>query len=243
MIKTLNTNEELPNYFYIFTNRNEDVFWNQCENHNINIRNGLLVSAGFYNAICPDKKQRERFLDGELIYAPFVPNYTTTLGKSSPFTFRLIQRYNLEYALELTRYNHFKTYPSRFSCIYAFGSLEECIIFSKGKKNWDIGGLKKFRLLSDDENKEYIKVVRANFKFIGLMESYPMMMLSSKGQELLCRHYWEGKGKLVLPEIKIAEDVLSEERKCDNLNEYLIEGVLEEVEFTEGEKKRIDSIK
>lgn len=241
-MRTLNTKEKIPDYFYIFTNRNEGAFWNQCENHNIELRNGILMSSGFGNAICLSDEQREKFLNGDLIYTPFVPNNTTNVGNISPFMARLIQRYNIEYNLEKYRYQHYKNYPSRFSCLYAFGSLQDCLNFSKGKKNWNLNSLRKFRLVFDDSFNKYIKVVKTNFKIIGLLENYPIPILSEANQSYLCNHYWTGKKKLKLPAIKIADDILIAETGCGNLSEYLIEGILEEIAFTSEEKAMLDSV-
>lgn len=242
-MKTINTQEEIPNYFYIFTSRNEQAFLNKCENHNIKLRSGILMSSGFGNVICLNEEQRKKFLTGDLIYAPFIPNETTNIGNISPFMFRLIKRYNVEYNLEKFRYEYYKNYPSRFSCIYAFGSLEDCLDFSNGKKNWNLDSLKKFKLVFDDNFNKYIKVIKANFKIIGLLENYPVEILTETTQNSIYEHYWSGKKELNLPEIKIADDVIIKESKCGNIAEYLIEGILEEVTFTKEEQNQLKKLK
>ncbi len=236
-MKTLNTNDDLPRYFYIFSGRNNNILWNQIENHNIKLRSGILMSSGFNNVICLDQLQKEKFLIGDITYEPFIPNKTTSFGRSSPFMFRIINRYNLEYNLEWTRKEYFKNYPSRFSGIFAFGDLTDCIKISSKSKNWNLENLKKYELLFDESYNKYIKVIKANFKFIGLLENLPLEFFSLDNQQCLYNHYWIGGTAFNIPSIKLLNDVEIPETKCDSMNEYLIEGILEEIPFDEKEIK------
>ena len=50
-----------------------------------------------------------------------------------------------EYALEYIRRKKYKKYPSRFSCLYAFGDYESCKKVSELKK-WPLENVKKYKI-------------------------------------------------------------------------------------------------
>lgn len=224
-IKTLNTNEYVPDYLYIFPSRNADKLSNQIESHNTNLRQGTLVSAGFANVISSDT-QREKFLVGDLTYIPFIPGKPTSIGSISPFLSRITERYTLEYNLEAYRVLNHKTFPSRFSGIYAFGDYETCLSLAKNK-NWDISTVKRYRLKDLGPLNKYIKVIKANFKIIGALEHYGTTTMTEQTMEAIA-NYWAGVGETTIGELEIDKDIKLSEKKCGVRWEYLIEGVLEE---------------
>lgn len=224
-IKTLNTNEPIPEYFYIFPSRNGKKLSNQIEMHNIKLRDGTLVSSGFSNLF--SEEQRELFLLGDMEYLPFVIGTPTTAGTINPFLSRITERYTLEYNLEVYRRNYYKHYPSRFSGLFAFGDYETCISLSKSK-SWDIGTVKKYRLKDLGTLNSYIKVIKSNFNIIGALENYGTTTYTKQTEEVI-EKYWAGEGSVIIPEYRIDEDIFLPEKKCGVRWEYLIEGILEEV--------------
>lgn len=225
-IRTLNTNELLPEYFYVFSSRNSEKLLNQTEAHNIKLRKGMLISSGFSNVLGPDL-QREKYIKGELTYLPFVLGKPTTFGPISPFLARITERYTLEYNLETYRMRNHKTFPSRFSGIYAFGDYETCKSLAKNK-NWDLETVKRYRLKDMGEFNKYIKVIKTNFNIIGAIEHYGTTYMTAQIMEAIA-NYWKGTGSITIPGIRIDDDILLPEKKCGTRWEYLIEGVLEEV--------------
>lgn len=225
IIKTLNTNELVPDYFYIFPNRYSNKLSNQIEIHNIGLREGTLVSSGFSNVLCSDQ-QREKFLHGELDYLPFVIGEPTTIGTINPFLSRITERYTLEYNLEVYRSFNYKVFPSRFSGIFAFGDYESCKSIAR-KKNWDIDSVKRYKLRDLGSLNDYIKVIKANFNIIGALEHYGTTTLTNQTLEAI-RDYWMGAGSITIPELKMDNDIILPEQKCGVRWEYLIEGVLDE---------------
>lgn len=223
-IYTLNQKEEIPEYFYIFGNRNNQRFANKSESHNIELRNGQLVSSGFIN-LCNEKK-REAFRTGELDYLPFVPSHPTTIGTISPFLSRIIERYSIEYNLEIYRKYYHPTYPSRLSGVFAFGSYEDCE--SVSGRNWKLEDVKKYKLVRDEILDPYIKVVKTNFKMIGFLEHVGIERIGDLWP-IVGDLYWNGKGNVVLEKKDIAADLQMPEMKCGFLAEYIIEGILQEV--------------
>lgn len=224
----MNTNEILPEYFYIFTNRYNRSLINQIENHNIALRKGILMSSGFSNVICNLAEKRESFLNGDMDYLPFVKGNPTTIGLNSPFMNRITERYTLEYNLEVYRKFYLKTYPSRFSGIFAFGSYEDCEKMAL-KNGWDIKNVKKYRLQDLGELNKYIKIIKTNFKVIGLLENLGITGVVTEDFPKLYEHYWTGKGKITTCEIRYVDNVILPSNKCGVLYEYLIESILEEV--------------
>lgn len=227
-MKTMNTGEKLPEFFYIFTDRYNQRLSNQIEAHNASLRDGLLVSAGFSNVLGIDDQKRQDFLNGDLEYLPYIKGNPTTIGLNSPFMYRIIGRYTLEYNLEICRKFHYKQYPSRFSGIFAFGNYSECEKMAS-KTGWDIRKVKKYRLKDMGIYNKYIKVVKANFKLIGMLENIGVEGVITPDMPCLYKHYWDGKGKIETKQICVNKDIVLESKRCGEVYEYLIEGILEEV--------------
>lgn len=243
MIKIINrANEEAPEYFYIYTNRYNYNIINQFENHNIKLRKGSMISSGFMNVFTLEENQRESFKKGNIIYAPFVPQETTGLGNSSPFLFRLINRYNIEYLLEKRRYEKHKEFPSRLSSIFAFESIEDSIKKADGN-GWKISNLRKYKLVNNSVFNEYIKVAKCNFNMIGFLEHNEHLMLLGNQQEFIAEEYWLSENDLQSKEVKINDDIYKKSQKCQYFPEYLIEGILEPVDFSEEEKEILKECK
>lgn len=227
-LRTINTHEKLPEFFYIFTNRNSSKLINKIENYNIALREqGSYVSSAFPLAIA-DSDFQMKYILGDLDYLPYVQN-KGYFGGVNPFNSRVIERYTIEYQLEMYRRNYHKSYPSRFSGIFAFGDYDTCECLSKGKNGWDLKNVKKYKLKELYELNKYIRVVKTNFKIIGYLE-HRGNPYYSPGDEAIYEAYWQGKGDF---EITFNPNTPFEEKKTQMIHlreEYLIEGILEEVE-------------
>ena len=103
------------------------------------------------------------------------------------------------------------------------------------KRGWESNSLKKYRLKDLGELNRCIKVVKTNFKMIGLLENYPFDFLSPINQNVLYQHYWSGGAEIRIPPVRFGTKEVDipefdiPEKECGVIFEYLIEGILEEV--------------
>ena len=221
-MKTLNTKEEIPEFFYIFINQGDSIFCN-INYHNYTLTSSI-VSGGFYNLLV-DFEKADDFIKGNITYAPFIPN-KTTFSIPTSHTLGVINGYNVEYILE---YYRPKQYPSRFSCVYAFGNYESCLKASK-IYDWDIKNVKKFRLkqLGIEFNK-CIKIVKCNMGIVTAMwKCGGISAFDDKSTRKIAEAYWSGKGKIATERSDLTTGLITQVISQE-LYEYLIEGVLEEV--------------
>lgn len=229
----INCQEVAPKYYYIFINRNNKKFFNQSYYNNYLLSNKIItngIANSFHNEI-----KRTNFINGDIAYLPFIRN-NVLIQCTSPFMFRIINRYNIEHNLEYFRQNEYKTYPSRLSGIYAFGDIDSCKKISNDR-NWKIEDVKKFKL-EDIEINKYAKIVKCNFKMIGLMEHIDLPAFPQDEQEKIYYHYWNGGGdfKVLVPTV---DDINGKEVSCGTLYEFIIEGILEEVSLTVEEQSQL----
>ena len=214
-MKTMNTNEEIPEYFYVFLNFNG--IHNEINGHNYNLSKRILstgignVSSKLYDA--------KAFYDGDIDYLPFVRT-NKELFMISSFMKNKIHNYNIEYNLEYYRKLHYKNYPSRFSGVFAFGSYEACEQISmKYPKWWNIEEVKKFRLV---RNNPLNKIAKLNMEIVSLLNAVDISAFSIESQNSIYNTYWSGGGSVQVERRSILQK--------DVIYEYLIEGCLEEVE-------------
>ncbi len=221
-VKILNTGEEIPNEFYIFV-RDTGGILGQINYNNYKISKSI-ISGGFKNLLIHSDKIKD-FINGDIDYAPFVLNKTTF---SSPTSHLLdvVNRYNVEYTLECLRP---KTYPSRFSCIYAFGNYESCKKASY-LHGWKLENLKKFRIVNMDETlNKCIKIVKCNMDIVTTMWNNNISGFPEKDIEMVINAYWNGIGKICVGQMNLANGLYTY-KDSDEIYEYLIEGILEEID-------------
>lgn len=226
----MNVEEEIPEVFYIFIGQGKNIA-SQINYHNYKLNN-RLISSGF-NSIMADTSKLLDFIMGNIFYAPYIPA-KQTLHIPSSHQLAVVNGYNVEYALERYRYNHFKSYPSRFSCLYAFGDMESCEIASKWH-NWDLKKVKKFILhdfSKDDANlnilNKAIKVCKCNMDIVTYMWNHDLHYFPIEEGDKMCRQYWTGGGAIATEQQNIETGNIIT-TNSEVLNEYLIEGVLDEV--------------
>ncbi|MCR5186048.1 MAG: hypothetical protein K6D97_02905 [Clostridia bacterium] len=187
-----------------------------------------LISSGF-SSICSQLNVIADFINGDIQYLPFIPE-KTTLNVSSAHRLGVVNGYTLEYNIERYRMLHYKRYPSRLSCLYAFGDYESCVKVSKWY-DWDINKVKKFEISKDIMQSTFnkaIKVCKCNMEIITHMWNEDVAFYDNNDMDLMAEAYWSGKGMIQTSNQNIRTGRW-ESRDSDILYEYLIEGILDEV--------------
>lgn len=224
-MKLLNIDEELPEYFYIFVGQGRN---SSCEVNYHNYKLSRRIISSGISSIMTSPQYINDFINGDIVYAPFVPN-KTTLHVPSSHQLSVINLYGVEYILEYYRYHIHKEYPSRFSCVYAFGDYESCEKASK-LYHWDLSNVRKFKLVKlGNDLDNCIKVVKCNMEIVTLMWRSDMAFFSQDERDKISAAYWGGNGQVATESQNIG-DGLYTQTVSDVLYEYLIEGVLQEVE-------------
>lgn len=222
-MKLLNIDEDAPEIFYIFMGQGTNIY-SQINFHNYNLTK-TITSSGF-KGIEEQPDKIKDFIDGNIIYAPFVPN-KTTFNVPSSHSMAVVNGYNTEYILEYTRMNNYRKYPSRFSCIYAFGDYESCQKASKCY-GWDLTKVKKFKLKHTPSD-ECIKIAKCNMEIVTMMWESDIAIFDRNSIDRIANAYWTGCGQ-VASEKQDIETGLHTQEVSGVLYEYLIEGILEEIE-------------
>ena len=223
-MKLLNIDEEAPNEFYVFVGLGKSMS-SRANYHNYKLSKKIM-SSGIINLTFKTEKKQD-FINGDITYAPFVPN-KTTFDSPTSHLLGVINGYQVEYILE---YYRPKKCPSRFSCVYAFGDYESCVKASQLYKDmFDLSKVKKFRLKTDNQElKECTKIAKCNMQIVTLMWKSEITTFGAEGIESMAKAYWNGKGE-VFTERQSIDDGAYYRDRSDVLYEYLIEGVLEEIE-------------
>lgn len=230
-MKLMNVEEKVPEIFYIFIGQGKNLS-SQANYCNYELTN-KLISSGFAS-IMSDSSKIIDFINGNISYVPYVPA-KLTLNVLSSHHLAVVNGYTTEYALERYRINNFKTYPSRFSCLYAFGDMKSCELASKWH-NWDLAKVKKFKLHDFEKDNpnlsilnNAIKVCKCNMDIVTYMWNHDIQHFSIEESDKICEHYWTGKGIIAteMQDIKTGNKITT---NSGVLNEYLIEGILDEIE-------------
>lgn len=223
-MKVQNINEEIPDIFYVFIGLGKSSY-SQVNYHNYQLSH-RLISSGFSSLLAEPQKISD-FIEGNIKYAPF--DFTgKTLSSPSSHMMNIINSYQVEYILECYRP---KNFPSRFSCLYAFGDYESCLKACKlYPKIFDISKLKKFRLRKfNNDLDKCIKVVKCNMEIVTRMWNCDISLFSVDSTRKIANAYWSSHGK-VATEIKDIKTGLVTQCVTDVLYEYLVEGILEEIQ-------------
>lgn len=211
----MNIYEEIPEEFFVFIN-----FSNPVTKNNIEL-GGQFTSSGIEEALM-SKEKLEKYLTGTMQYAPYIPN--PILNRSiSLYSLSVIKEYSVEYEAEYIRSRYFPLYPSRFSCIYAFGNYQTCQKVSQ-LYNWDINTVKKFKLLEHPLN----RVVKVNMEHVSLWRGIKDTYTSFNRVDIdnFWKSYWKGSKDISveIPDINMKDKRIIE---SGTIYEYLIEGTLE----------------
>lgn len=223
-MKLINMDEDCPKVFYVFIGLGNSIY-SKINYHNYKINNSL-ISGGFKNLEISNIDIND-FIMGNITYAPFIPNSTTFLSPTSHLM-NVINSYQVEYILEFYRKQE---YPSRFSCLYAFGDYESCEKASRlYPRIFDLSNVKKFKLkITNTDLDKCIKVAKCNMEIVTRMWNCDVSSFDKDSISRISYAYWNGTGQ-VATERKNIEDGLFSQTISDVLYEYLIEGILEEVD-------------
>lgn len=212
----INLNEKIPEYFYIFIEPNGN-FLSQIKYHNY-LLTRKIISSG-YESVLTQTDMLENFVNGDVDYAPYIPA-DNQLHVPSTFEMTVVNDYTVEYALERYRRMKHKDYPSRFSCVYAFGDYESCVLANK-RYGWNLATVKKFALVEggveDSDYNKAVKVCKCNMEVVSILRGSSINYIPIDECDKACKMYWEG----------VSMDL--SQCKDEQLYEYLIEGILEEV--------------
>jgi len=186
-----------------------------------------LTSASFSNTFF-DLSKLGKYKSGTIDYTPFIPNPNLDMKSQSSFSQREVNEYQVDYNAEIYRKNHERTklYPSRFGCIFAFGSMKEARNASE-IYNWNINDVSMFKLNKAAPN----RVVKVNMQIITQMWNIGNgASFSLEENEKIWEHYWCGKAELALevPNLKTGKgsQIINE----GVVWEYLVDGQLELVQ-------------
>ncbi|MDO5002871.1 MAG: hypothetical protein Q4E39_01400 [bacterium] len=223
-MKLINMDENCPKVFYVFIGLGNSIY-SKINYHNYKLNNSL-ISGGFKNLEISNIDIND-FIMGNITYAPFIPNSTTFLSPTSHLM-NVINSYQVEYILEFYRKQE---YPSRFSCLYAFGDYESCEKASRlYPKMFDLSKVKKFKLkITNTDLDKCIKVAKCNMEIVTRMWNCDISSFDKNSISRISYAYWNGTGQ-VATERQNIEDGLYSQTISDVLYEYLIEGILEEVD-------------
>lgn len=223
-MKLINMDEDCPKVFYVFIGLGNSIY-SKINYHNYKLNNSL-ISGGFKNLEISNIDIND-FIMGNITYAPFIPNSTTFLSPTSHLM-NVINSYQVEYILEFYRKQE---YPSRFSCLYAFGDYESCEKASRlYPKMFDLSKVKKFKLkITNTDLDKCIKVAKCNMEIVTRMWNCDVSSFDKDSISRISYAYWNGTGQ-VATESQNIEDGLYSQTISDVLYEYLIEGILEEVD-------------
>ena len=225
-LKVLNTNEEIPDIFFVFLPTSDDN--NSLNNYNNYLLDKTIRSSGYttFTEIYPQKKND--YINGNIKYVPFEACKMDD-GVVSSHMLHIVNSYAVEYEFE--RYRP-KTFPSRFSCIFAFGDYESCYeAAEKYNQRFNISNIKRFKLYipEDEKKKECIKVVKCNMNIISLMWNNNIEEFSLEERRKIIDSYWNAE-KDVSIEIFDMKTKKRIKKYSNCIYEYLIEGILVEVD-------------
>ncbi len=223
-MKVQNIDERVPDVFYVFIGLGNSYF-SQVNYHNYKLTH-RLISSGF-SSLLAESQKIDDFIQGNIKYAPFDLTGNTVNSPSSHMM-NIINSYQVEYILE---YYRPKEFPSRFSCLYAFGDYKSCLKACElYPKMFDISKLKRFRLkeLNNDLDK-CIKVVKCNMEIVSRMWNCDISLYDADSVRKIANAYWGCYGK-VATETQNIETGLMTQHVTDVLYEYLVEGILEEIQ-------------
>ena len=217
--KLMNINEEIPTEFYVFVN-----LFNPITKHNFEFTKGF--TSGAIGEVAASSHLREKYINGNLDYIPFIPSKSTDIHGVSMYSMNALSSYRIEYNCEQYRRSKefSKVFPSRMSCLYAFGDYDSCKAVSD-KYGWDIDSVKKFKLIPTPLN----KVVKVNMEVISLFRGMESISIwDTSEQEVIWEHYWSGKANLKADSHPMVQGPQPENSGV--IWEYLIEGRIELIE-------------
>lgn len=211
----VNVAESVPTEFLVFIDQT-----NYITKHNLKVAKAFSSSA---SSQWFDNTFAQKYEKGEIDYLPYSINPNRNIQTVSPFENTITSEYSTEYNAEVFRKHYFPKFPSRLSCIYAFGDLATCGQVSK-KYGWNLLSVKRFSLIPNPLN----RVAKVNMEMVSLYRyATRVSMMDTLTVEKIWNAYWTGQSdmQLELPTINGRQTF-----KSGVIWEYLIEGQIQLVE-------------
>ncbi|EBZ5775257.1 hypothetical protein EC412_23955 [Salmonella enterica subsp. enterica serovar Redlands] len=217
-MRTLNTEEIVPDIFYIFVNKANNSARQQYET------SGVFYSTGYASIFYPDRRFFNAYSEGTLDFIDSANN-PHLVPQISPFCSGVTgtAHYPLEHAFEVYRREHYRYFPSRLSAVYAFGDINTCENV-EALYHWNIKEVRQFELLLNIEGQIISeqfpsqRITKHNMEIISFLRgnggvNYPHL---NDAMEM----YWSGCGEIELPDIE------GNIRHIDVIHEYLVDGMV-----------------
>lgn len=207
----INIVEPIPKEFFVFVDQT-----NFITAHNLK-ETKIFSSAAFSQ--WTDNSFATKYEQGAIDYLPYSINPNKNIQTVSPFENTITSEYTTEYNSEVFRKHYFPKFPSRLSCVYAFGDFATCEQVSK-KYGWQLSTVQKFSLIANPLN----RIAKVNMEIVSLYRyATRVSMTDIETNEKIWNSYWTGQGniQLELPTINGRQTF-----KSEIIWEYLIEGQL-----------------
>ena len=201
---------EIPEHFYVFVDWN-----NRFVNHNV--RNSGRITSSGYGSSLADPVFRQRYINNEVDYLPFVMNPNDTDKEISLFSLSVAAEYSLEFGLENYRSDRYPDKPSRLSGVYAFGDYATCMIAHQ-LYSWPLENVRQFTLQLDD----LTRIHAGNMEVVSYMRSAMRFAAGTEMQMKAYEHYWSGDGDFSMSHFLLADSPIPGRIVW----EYIIEGQL-----------------
>ncbi len=208
----VNVEEAVPDEFFVFVNFSSPL---AAHNYKIGSYPSAAVSAWM------DEELTKKYQEGTISYLPFGPCGRDPIA-ISPYCLTAINDYRVEHDAETHRINNFPRYPSRLSATYAFGDEKTCELVSR-KYGWDLGTVRKFRLLPHPLN----RVAKVNMEHVSLAR-HAYRVSAMQSVEKIWDAYWTGVGNIKI-ELPDGENFSRNIRESGEIWEFLVEGCLQPV--------------
>lgn len=211
------SNCEIPETFYIFTNRNR---FGVSE---VTGDAATYVSAA-YAACKTNREFAQKYREGTVNYLPFQPQ-ESDLPNLPEHILTVDTGFRLEYDAESVRREYYPFAPSRISAIYAFGDEEACK-HAHDYYAWDVKRVRRARLALDSN----IRVWRVNMETVSILREIYGTTQSVGRYSQVWRSYWAGEGNL---SIRLPKQITHSGRRTVSTRviwQYLIEGRLEVID-------------
>ncbi|QJT10219.1 hypothetical protein [Oceanidesulfovibrio marinus] len=170
----------IPSTFYMFCQRNHLMV------NNLQYTGGITSNGIATATVSPEATAS--YLSGDMPYIGFGPIHGRENIIPSYFHLSVLSEYYVEYALEYVRSGHFKTYPSRVTCFFAFDDMDFCHKAS-AIYGWNLNEVKIFNLVPSPLN----KYARCDMEIVTIMRAFQPYGTPFELFETAAHRYWSGQ--------------------------------------------------
>jgi hypothetical protein len=216
----------LPSPHFIFLNIGSPIVAN-------NMMVGDRISSAAFTAIFQDASCATVYDDGSAQYAPKIRDFANTAhwvdnpnclsSFLSMHTCSMFQNatYAQEYEGETIRLKDFPLMPSRFSCVFTFGTIDDCLK-SHARHGWPKDRIRGCQIASWPRT----RIARLSMDIVSILISSTHVVDTNERQELW-RQYWRGASVRDIPMSPFIDAQHVERAKMDGeIWEHLVDGQL-----------------